>query len=65
MEWGSLDGTNARLIFMITVPGAAAADEHRRILALLSRRLMDPGFRERLSDAEDEAGVLGVWGEIG
>ena len=33
---------------MISVPEAAAGDEHLRILALLSRKLMDPGFRERL-----------------
>ncbi|MEU7039016.1 fructose PTS transporter subunit IIA [Streptomyces sp. NPDC046237] len=65
VEWGSLDGTKARLIFMITVPEAAAGDEHLRILALLSRKLMDPVFRERLLDAEDEVGVLGVLGEIG
>ncbi|MFG2775814.1 PTS sugar transporter subunit IIA [Streptomyces sp. NPDC048350] len=65
VEWGSLDGTKARLIFMITVPEAAAGDEHLRILALLSRKLMDPGFRERLLDAEDEVCVWGVLGEIG
>ncbi|MEU9706680.1 fructose-specific PTS transporter subunit EIIC [Streptomyces sp. NPDC047981] len=64
VEWGSLDGTKARLIFMITVPEAAAGDEHLRILAMLSRKLMDPGFRERLLSAVDEAAVLGVLGEV-
>jgi PTS system fructose-specific IIC component len=64
VEWGSLDGTKARLIFMIAVPQAAAGDEHLRILALLSRKLMDTGFRERLTAAEDERAVLGVLGEI-
>ena len=65
VEWGSLDGTKARLVFMIAVPEAAAGDEHLRILALLSRKLMDPGFRERLLAAPDEAAVLGVLREIG
>ncbi|AOR33940.1 PTS fructose transporter subunit IIC [Streptomyces fodineus] len=65
VEWGSLDGTKARLIFMIAVPEAAAGDEHLRILALLSRRLMDPGFRERLLAAPDEQAVLGVLAEVG
>ncbi|MGK5543981.1 fructose-specific PTS transporter subunit EIIC [Streptomyces sp. URMC 127] len=58
IEWGALDGTKARLVFMIAVPGAAAGDEHLRILAMLSRKLMDPGFRERLLSAEGEAEVL-------
>ncbi|MFJ4522780.1 fructose-specific PTS transporter subunit EIIC [Streptomyces sp. NPDC088810] len=65
VEWGSLDGTKARLIFMIAVPEAAAGDEHLRILALLSRRLMDTGFRERLLAAPDERAVLDVLAEVG
>ncbi|WP_020120742.1 fructose-specific PTS transporter subunit EIIC [Streptomyces canus] len=64
VEWGSLDGTKARLVFMISVPEAAAGDEHLRILALLSRNLMDPGFRERLIAAPDERAVLDVLSEI-
>ncbi|MFI6491857.1 fructose-specific PTS transporter subunit EIIC [Streptomyces sp. NPDC050564] len=64
IEWGALDGTKAKLVFMISVPEAAAGDEHLRILALLSRKLVDPGFRERLTAAPDERAVLGVLGEI-
>ncbi|MGW0761673.1 fructose-specific PTS transporter subunit EIIC [Streptomyces sp. NPDC002814] len=64
VEWGSMDGTKARLVFMIAVPEAAAGDEHLRILALLSRKLMDTGFRERLMAAPDDAAVLGVLSEI-
>ncbi|MFB9739256.1 fructose-specific PTS transporter subunit EIIC [Streptomyces thermocoprophilus] len=60
VEWGSLDGTKARLVFMIAVPEAAAGDEHLRILALLSRKLMDTGFRRRLLEAADEAAALAV-----
>ncbi|MEW2531047.1 PTS fructose transporter subunit IIABC [Streptomyces sp. NPDC047071] len=64
IEWGSLDGTKAKLIFMISVPEAAAGDEHLRILALLSRKLMDEGFRGRLVAAADEAAVLEVLREV-
>ncbi|MEV0938635.1 fructose-specific PTS transporter subunit EIIC [Streptomyces phaeochromogenes] len=64
VEWGSLDGTKAKLVFMISVPEAAAGDEHLRILALLSRKLMDTGFRERLMTAPDDAAVLDVLREI-
>ncbi|MCW8375190.1 fructose-specific PTS transporter subunit EIIC [Streptomyces justiciae] len=65
IEWGSLDGTRAKLVFMIAVPEAAAGDEHLRILALLSRKLMDTGFRERLMAAVDESAVVGVLREVG
>ena len=45
---------------MISVPEAAAGDEHLRILALLSRKLMDADFRARLQGAEDKAAILGA-----
>ncbi|MFG2994868.1 fructose-specific PTS transporter subunit EIIC [Streptomyces sp. NPDC048257] len=64
IEWGAPDGTKARLVFMISVPEASAGDEHLRILALLSRKLMDTGFRERLRSAPDEAAILEVLSEI-
>jgi len=46
------------------VPEAAAGDEHLRILALLSRKLMDADFRARLQGAEDTTAILRVLGEI-
>ncbi|MFJ1867828.1 fructose-specific PTS transporter subunit EIIC [Streptomyces sp. NPDC088097] len=64
IEWGALDGTKARLVFMISVPEAAAGDEHLRILALLSRKLMGTGFRERLQSAPDGPAILDVLREI-
>ncbi|MCL7494584.1 fructose-specific PTS transporter subunit EIIC [Streptomyces sp. MCA2] len=64
IDWGSLDGTLAKLVFMISVPEAAAGDEHLRILALLSRKLMDADFRARLQGAEDKTAILRVLGEI-
>ncbi|WP_327189548.1 fructose-specific PTS transporter subunit EIIC [Streptomyces xinghaiensis] len=65
VDWGAPDGTGARLIFMIAVPEAAAGDEHLRILALLSRKLMDPGFRERLLEASGSGEILRVLAEVG
>ncbi|MFG2227995.1 fructose-specific PTS transporter subunit EIIC [Streptomyces sp. NPDC048644] len=64
IDWGSPDGTLAKLVFLIAVPEAAAGDEHLRILALLSRKLMDADFRVRLGSAPDEAAVLAVLSEI-
>ena len=48
VDWNSLDGTAAKLIFMIAVPEKSAGDEHLKILQMLSRRLMDDEFRENL-----------------
>ncbi|WP_437344964.1 fructose-specific PTS transporter subunit EIIC [Streptomyces tubercidicus] len=64
IDWGSHDGTRARLVFLISVPEAAAGDEHLRILALLSRKLMTADFRARLQGAEDAAAILRILGEI-
>ncbi|MBB5123024.1 PTS fructose transporter subunit IIC [Streptomyces eurocidicus] len=64
IEWGAPDGTRARLIFMIAVPEVMAGDEHLRILAMLSRKLMDPGFRERLLSAGGVGAVVGVLAEV-
>nr|WP_263324573.1 PTS fructose transporter subunit IIABC [Neobacillus sp. Marseille-Q6967] len=48
VDWKSLDGTDAKLIFMIAVPEKAAGDAHLKILQMLSRKLMDESFREEL-----------------
>jgi fructose PTS system EIIBC or EIIC component len=64
IDWGSLDGTSAKLVFMISVPEAAAGDEHLRILALLSRKLMDGDFRARLQAAPSRADILDVLAEV-
>lgn len=48
VDWQSMDGTDAKLIFMIAVPETSAGDDHLKILQMLSRRLMDENFRESL-----------------
>lgn len=57
VDWNSLDGTDAKLIFMIAVPSESAGDAHLRILQMLSRKLMDDSFREQLLnvDTKEEA----------
>ncbi|MEV0604726.1 fructose-specific PTS transporter subunit EIIC [Streptomyces sp. NPDC050315] len=64
IDWASMDGTLAKLVFMISVPEAAAGDEHLRILALLSRKLMDADFRARLQAAPDSDAIMAVLAEI-
>lgn len=51
VDWKSLDGTSAKLIFMIAVPEKAAGDAHLKILQMLSRKLMDEDFRNQLLKA--------------
>ncbi|WP_079527760.1 PTS fructose transporter subunit IIABC [Halobacillus hunanensis] len=48
VDWNSMDGTDAKLIFMIAVPKAREGDDHLKILQMLSRRLMNESFREEL-----------------
>jgi fructose PTS system EIIBC or EIIC component len=48
VDWNSLDGSSAKLIFMIAVPEKAAGDAHLKILQMLSRKLMDEEFRNQL-----------------
>ncbi|WP_347552559.1 PTS fructose transporter subunit IIABC [Pseudalkalibacillus hwajinpoensis] len=48
IDWNSLDGTEARLIFMIAVPKESEGDAHLKILQMLSRQLMDDEFRQKL-----------------
>ena len=64
VDWGAVDGTAAKLIFMIAVPAEAAGDEHLRLLALLSRKLMDGEFRQRLLAADSRDELLKVLAEI-
>ena len=48
VDWKSLDGTKAKLIFMIAVPKKSEGNEHLKLLQMLSRKLMDDNYRERL-----------------
>lgn len=54
VDWNSLDGTLAKLIFMIAVPKNDGGDTHLKILQKLSRKLMDDDFREELLNANDK-----------
>lgn len=52
VDWNSLDGTPAKIIFMIAVPEKSAGDAHLKILQMLSRKLMDDDFRNALLSVE-------------
>ncbi|MBX4150616.1 fructose-specific PTS transporter subunit EIIC [Paenibacillus sp. FSL W7-1279] len=48
VDWKSLDGSEAKLIFMIAVPRNSKQNAHLKVLQMLSRKLMDDDFREAL-----------------
>ena len=56
VDFGSMDGEPATLVFLILVPEAGGED-HLQILSSLSRALMHDDVRERLHAAEDESEV--------
>jgi len=56
VDFGSMDGEPATLIFMILVP-ASGSEDHLKILSSLSRGLMHEEVRDDLHAAEDEAAV--------
>ncbi|SFS55442.1 PTS sugar transporter subunit IIA [Halostagnicola kamekurae] len=59
VDFGSMDGEPARLIFMILVP-ESGADEHLSILSTLSRALMHDETRDELYAAETPEDVQAV-----
>ncbi|TQR99714.1 PTS fructose transporter subunit IIABC [Paenibacillus ottowii] len=62
VDWKSLDGSEAKLIFMIAVPRNSKDNAHLKVLQMLSRKLMDDRFREALlavTTKEDAYELLG------
>ncbi|ALX50129.1 fructose-specific PTS transporter subunit EIIC [Lentibacillus amyloliquefaciens] len=65
IDWKSLDGSDAKLIFMIAIPEERAGDDHLKILQMLSRKLMDDSFREQLMNAETKEEAYELLDSIG
>lgn len=63
VDYGSDDGEKVQLLFMIA---AQDTDDnlHLQTLAKLSRKLIDPVFRNRLLNSDDKEDVLSVLSEI-
>ncbi|MFS0780131.1 fructose-specific PTS transporter subunit EIIC [Bacillus sp. 1P06AnD] len=64
VDWKSLDGTDAKLIFMIAVPESSAGNAHLKILQMLSRQLMDEQYREKLLAASTKNEAYALLEEI-
>ena len=64
VDWFSLDGTDAKLIFMIAVPEKSQGNAHLKILQMLSRKLMDESFREELLKVQTKEQAYELLGRI-
>lgn len=64
VDWHSLDGKPAHMIFMIAVPENSQGDMHLKILQRLSRKLMDDDFRQALMEAPDKTAVHQLLSEM-
>ncbi|WP_273124076.1 PTS fructose transporter subunit IIABC [Bacillus weihaiensis] len=64
VDWKSLDGTEAKLIFMIAVPQESEGNEHLKILQMLSRKLMDDRYREQLLAVQTKEEAYKLLSEI-
>lgn len=63
--WDSRSEHKVSLIFLIGVPEEQANDLHLKILANISRGLMNDSYRERLEQAGDVCEVMGIFEEMG
>lgn len=61
VDWSSLDGTSVDMVFMIGVPDNDQSNEHLKILAMLSRKLMKEEFRQSLMNSKSKEDVLSVF----
>lgn len=64
VDWNSLDGSDAKLIFMIAVPKERGGNQHLKILQMLSRKLMDDSYRKQLLSVQTKEEVYKLLDEI-
>lgn len=64
IDWASLDGEPAHLIFMIAVPTENRSDLHLKVLQKLSRSLMNDEFRSELMSADTNEKVFALLSEV-
>ncbi|MBG9768628.1 fructose-specific PTS transporter subunit EIIC [Bacillus vallismortis] len=62
--WNSLDGSDAKLIFMIAVPEDSRGNQHLKILQMLSRKLMNDSYRNRLLSVQTKEEAYKLLDEI-
>lgn len=64
VEWKSLDDEPVQAVFLLAVPEEAASNEHLKILAALSRKLLDESFREKLFKINNKQELLNLLSDV-
>lgn len=64
IDWNSMDSELVDLIFLLGVPDKNTENLHLKILAQLSRKLMDEDFVKALRDASTEQEVFDALSDI-
>lgn len=64
VEWESLDENPVHVVFLLAVPEEAASNQHLKILAALSKKLMDEQFVHELFNSVDEEGILQILSSV-
>ncbi|PFP15652.1 PTS mannose transporter subunit IIAB [Bacillus sp. AFS073361] len=64
IDWESFDGEPVHSVFLLAVPEEKASNEHLRILALLSRALINDEFREQLLAAKTGEEIAALLNEV-
>lgn len=59
IQWGDSD-ESVDTVFLIAVPEEKASNEHLKILASLSRALMNESFRDKMKQAQTKSELLDI-----
>lgn len=60
IDWEAFDGSLVHTVFLLAVPDQQASNEHLKILAMLSRALINEAFRQELSEAKTSEEILEI-----
>lgn len=63
VDWNSLDDQPVSIVFLLAVPEECKGDQHLRIIAGLSRKLIHDDFREKLATAVEEEEIVALISE--
>ncbi|WP_066070767.1 PTS sugar transporter subunit IIA [Neobacillus soli] len=64
IDWESVDEEPVHSVFLLAVPEEKASNEHLRILALLSRALINEDFRQQLLEAATSEEISELLNEV-
>ncbi|MGG6817915.1 UNVERIFIED_CONTAM: PTS sugar transporter subunit IIA [Streptococcus canis] len=60
VDWESLDNQPVRMVFLLAVPESCAGNQHLKIIAGLSRKLIHEDFRTTLEESQDPQEIVNL-----